>query len=436
LSGWRAPSADPVVLAQQGATLPDFYDDAELTISDGASLVYFPDGTLHTYTLTSAFAMVVPVDTPDNAGRSDLQFEGGTSLALVGGGLLTVRMAEPRDAVLAFNDENVTVHVWQDRRPVANYTGRDWVFRLEGGGRLRLEAESILIPFGKDAVAHLRPGPPPLAQERFDLTRIDEAFRRAAPNANTSAPPLDPAVAQQFRDAAPIFNGVLLGNPRGNATIGELERTMGRFTMIRFQELTLRPGSERGDVLYAGTGAFVLVGDNLHTTRSAVATNVFPIPVLGLVVWILAGGAMALATFAKPFAPAHPANAAAPIRRVALATHLSALLVVLYLWDLETRVFLGTSFLSMLVGTETARGLAFSAVLGVQLLTLGLAWTFFGLPIRFLANAALKLGALRRARGVGRGLGWIAAWGLGATSYALLLNPFIGLFVDSLGRLP
>jgi len=416
----------------RGTRLPQFYKNVTLTMSDNASLVYYTGSTKHDYGCLSPFALVLPIDPPDDLGGLGLGTKTNTSLAIVGASSLSIEMAEHRDALVVFTKRNVNVTVWKDGQAVSNLTGSDWVYRLVGSARLSLEADALLVPFAGDASATLRPGPAEVAQQELDLNRISQAYQNAIPNATGTPPTLDAQVSEQLHQASAIFNGVLLGNPAGYADLGGDERSLGKVTLYRFERFELQPGATRGDIEYEGSGTFLLVGDQLYTTKAAAGGKTLALPVLSLVLWVLAAAALVLGFVLKPLVAPTPANAARPVRLTALIFHLVMIPLAFVLWDIETRAFLGTSILT-LVGGGATQGVAFAAVAGIQSLSFTLAWTYFGLPIRFLVNTGFKLMQLKRARGIGKGLSFLSAWGIGSLYYALLLNPFIGLFVDSLG---
>jgi hypothetical protein len=429
----KAPPTNATGLPPGGTgQLPQTFLNVSLTVSDNSTLVYYTGDSLHNYTSRSDFALVVPLMPPNDLGGLGLKVASETSLAVVGPASMTLEMVAGTDALLAFGHKNVNVTVWRGTRPVANFSGNDWVYRLEGHPRLALDADSLLLPFSDDVNATIRPGDRRIAADRLDLNRVAGAYQSALPNATGAPPTLDPEVGQQVRQASAIFNGVLLGNPKGNATLGGRERDLGPVTLYRFESLALSPGSTRGEIHYEGSGAFLLAGDQLYTTKAAAGKS-FPLPVLAIVLWVLAAAALVLGFVLKPIVAPGPANASRPVRLSALVFHLVMIPLAFVLWDAETHVFLGTSILTLLFGGGGSQGVAFSAVAGVQGLSFLLAWTYFGLPIRFLVNTTLKLMQMKRARGLGKGLSYLTAWGLGAGYYALLLNPFIGLFVDSLG---
>lgn len=413
------------------------YDHVDLAASDNSTLVYYAGSTVHRVHATSAFAMAVPIDMPDRVG--DVKLHGNTSLALVGASNVTMEMAASKDALLLVETAATRIEVRQANKTLDTYDGKAWAFRLVRHATLMTGADNLLLPFSspEGTGAVLRPAPVATAQALFNLAKLPEAYKNANPGAsNTSVPSLDAGVVDQFRQATPIFNGALLGTLQGNATVGGHEERLGAFTLVRYGVVNLSPGAERGVVHYVASSApFVLAGPGLYSSKASVGGASLPFPLLSLVLWILAAAAIVLGFVLKPFVAPHPANAAGSVRLASLLFRLVCILVVFVAWDFETRAFLGTSVLQAM-GGGGARGVAFTAILGVQGITWLLAWAYFGLPVRFLVNTVLKLASMKRARGVGKGVAQLAAWGLGAPAYALLLAPFIGLFVDALGKLP
>lgn len=174
----------------------------------------------------------------------------------------------------------------------------------------------------------------------------------------------------------------------------------------------------------------VLAGDAIYTEKTVVGPRFFPLPVLSIVLWLFAALAIVLGFVLKPFFPAHPANAAPAVRWSAFALHVLGIVLGLLLWDFEMRSFFGTSVLTMVFGG--GGGQALGAVFGLQSLGFSLALLLFGLPVRYVFNSVLKLSNLKRARGVGRGLAYVSAWGLGAAYLPVFLNVFVGLVADRL----
>lgn len=414
---------------------PQTFRTVDLLVADDTTIVYFVGEAAHAYTVRSDFVMVVPLDPPDD--YKDLKFEANTSLALVGGADLEATMSVPGDALLLTNSANASFEVVSEDGNRTTFEGKDWAFRVGLRGTLSLSATQLVVPFAaKDSTARLTPGGEAIAKERFDINQLVQAFQQASPDSTATPPSLDAGIADQFRAGAAIFDGVILGQPQGTTTLGGQARATTGFMLYRFDALELTAGETRGSVLYEGAGPFLLAGDALYTTKTALGPSAFSFPVVSLVLWVLAAGALVVGRFVQPFVPANSTSAAAPLRLTGILVRIGAGILVFVLWDLETQHFLGTSILGILFGSGSAQGVTFGAVLGVELITLSLAAFYFGLPIRFLTNTALKLGQLKRARGVGKGVGYTAAWGLGAAHFALLLNPFIGLFVDSLGQFP
>jgi hypothetical protein len=70
----------------------------------------------------------------------------------------------------------------------------------------------------------------------------------------------------------------------------------------------------------------------------------------------------------------------------------------------------------------------------MEIITFSLATLLFGMPIRFLVNSGLKLGGLKKARGVGKGVGNLAVWGLGAPFIPFMLNGVVGTIIDALQK--
>lgn len=408
------------------------FNGVNLTVSDNSTFFYGSE-TPHTYRAESSFALVAPLSLPESLTEA-VDVPLNTSLFIVGPGSVTLEMDErgALPAFLCFPRTNVNVTVWQGTDAVETFSGNEWSFRILGKPRLRFDAESLMLPFTGNASATLRPGDLDVVAERLNLDRFTSEFTRFFANGTKSSPRFDADVNEQIRQASPIFNGVLLGGPPGNATIAGKEQPLGKLTLYRFETLELSPAAEGGQIDYAGAGVFVLAGSQLYSAKAATGPKSWPLPVLSLVLWVLAAAAIALGFVLKPLADAGPANASRPVRLTALVFHLVMIPIAFILWDIETRAFLGTSLLTLL-GGGSGEGFAFTAVAGIQGVTFTLAWLYFGLPVRYLVNTGLKLMQMKRARGLGKGLSYVTAWGIGAPYYALLLNPIVGLLVDSLG---
>lgn len=411
------------------------FHNATITIQNNASFAYYTNDLDHDINLSSDFAIGLPVVPPDDIGGKAFSLSVSTSLGLIGTTSYNLTMrpsGNDPNSILYLADANRTVAITSPTETNRSYGGQQYLFRIMGGAQLSGSAQTVLFPLASNVTATFRPGPDALAQDRIDPGLINDAFADVGANQTQSKQfELEKGATDLIRAAVPIFNGALLGNPRGQATIEGNDRTLGAFTFYRFETLTIE-GAEDDEVHYQGSGRLVLAGNQFYTSKSYAGSPNFPIPLLSVFLWLMAAAAIVLGFALRPFFPANPANAAGPVRLTGLVVRIAGAIFAFLLWDFEIKSFLGTSILTLLA--DGGGGLALGMVASLELLGLSLAYFFFGLPVRFIVNSVLKLASMKKARGIGKGIGYLAAWGIGAAFLPLLLNPFVGLLVDRLGQ--
>jgi hypothetical protein len=136
----------------------------------------------------------------------------------------------------------------------------------------------------------------------------------------------------------------------------------------------------------------------------------------------------------KPIVAASQISAFGAIRLVGILFHVLALVLAFILWDFELKHFLGTSLLGIFTSGGLGQGTALIITAFFELVPFGMAGLMFGLPVRFVVNNGLKLGGLKKAGGIGKGVGNLATWGLGAPFIPFFLNGIVGPIISALGK--
>lgn len=423
---------DPREYLRTGRPIIAAHTNAVITVPPGADFVYDANQTLHTVAVTSPFAFVVPVLPPENVGNDRIEVTPVRSVLVSGPNEAQVAMdaGDESQGALFVPDDAARVTVTSDEAPEgAEYAGGDYVLRVMRTGMLEVDGETAMIPMNKTAQAILRPATEEALVAGFDLGRLTRAASSFEGEKNESKPSGEGN--DDFANSlAPVFNGAIVGNPEGSVRVRGNTVDFGTFTLIRYSEFKFTPGADEDFVAYSAHGPLVFAGDDVQTGASAVGSGVFSLPVLSLILWILAIGAVIAGFVVKPIVPKTPAHRSMKIRMVSILTHVGALVIAFLLWDLELRAFFGSSILSAMGGPGQN---ALAVVAGVQLATFSFALFLFGLPIALMANSLLKLADLRRAKGVGRGVGYMAAWALGAIHLPLMMAPLLRILANQVG---
>lgn len=321
----------------------------------------------------------------------------------------------------------------------ASYVGTDWVFRVYGQPSYAASAQGILAPFSENASATLRTYGGSDLPERFDLNLLMDLFRSFAPQEEGSEAGGDPTqgllppeVVSAVESMAPVLDGVIFGNLGNETSVDGAAFTGPGFAFIRFSALELSAMENSTSMSLEGSSRFILVDGNLYATQSSTTVGPITIPVLSYFLWIVAIGAIVAGFVIKPFVGAEQIKVFGLIRLIGFAFHMLAIVASFLLWDLEFQALLGTSLLKMFFSQGTGNPAALGIVAAFQLIPYSMAWLFFGMPLRFITNSALKLGGIKKARGLGKGVGNLAQWGIGAAFIPLMLQGFVAGVLDAL----
>lgn len=424
--------------------------DANMTFLEGASFLFYTNVTAVNYTLGSPFALSLPILPPTEIGNVTAFSSEAASLAVAGkGSFHGLFNGTTHSGVLNPSSDPILYPLRANARiqiegrtgtsPASQeytFQGSNYIYLLEGAFTMEVTTEVALVPFPNGSAASLGPAPVAAAQDGFNLTRFSSAFTEfgaqeegGGNGGNNSF--LDPQAEEILRGFSPIFNGAILGNPRGNLTIAGKAVPLGNFTFLRFERLDVRAG-DGANLSYEGRGRFLLANDQLYTEKSTMDLGFFRLPALSVILWIIAVAAVVATFVLKPFMQAGKMGflVGMPIKLIAILVHLLALVITFLLWDGEVKAFLGTSLLSALGGGGS--GLSLLPIALLQIVSFSLALFFFGAPIGLILSSVLKLIGLKPAKGVAKGIGNLSGWLLGAAFLPVFFNPFVGAIVDAL----
>lgn len=434
LVGDNKSARNPANLLQGGRIPAAIYSNVSLVVSNNATVYYLAPEALHTVSVSADFGIGLVLHSPDDLGGAIPGLREAPSLAWFAPSAFHAEMAKGEQSSTLFaRDANTTLTVFgPNATRLQNYTGATHVFRLVEGARVLMGARQALYPLDGNLTSTFRPAPRAQVAKHFDPVGLPDALGTFFGNAtNPPKLPFDARTLAALRAAAPVLDGAVVATFQGNVTVGADSRTLGGLTLYRFDALTLRDGPGDDRLLYEGRGPFLLAGSQLYSTQR-VWGRALPVPLLSIVLWVLAGAALVASFLLKPFVGPTPAAAAAPLWAISLGVHLGLAVVGFVLWDFEIRRFFGTSLLAILFGPDTGGGYLTPTVAAVELLPYTLATFFFGQPIKYLVNSVLRLLSFKRAFGIGRGLGHLATWGLGAPFIPVFLNSIVGLLVSRL----
>lgn len=418
------------------------YNDASVDISANASFFYWiPADAPQVIDVAGPLAIALPILPPDVPVQNFGVIQPGPSLVTAGGFAANLTMPGDSDAyLLAANDATSFFIQSQSEEGGQTYAGSQYLVRVMEANPFRVAAEAGLIPLAPGANATVGPADAAVLTERFDVNRFLDGLTaitgqsqqgvEAPDAANQTNELIDERVVQVFEALAPMLNGAIIG-ALPNATIvvsGAAAPTdLQGFAFVRASGLTLQPLDDGVTMRYTGEAQLLLFNKEFYSEKAAIRGGPLPIPVLAAMLWIIAAAAILLPYLVRlPVGPTAPGVGAA-LRILGLVLNIGLAVLAFVLWDLETRSFLGTSLLTLLRGGANPTGLGVGLVAGLQGLGLTLAYLLLGLPVRLIANSALRLVQLKRARGVGAGLGHVGSWGLGAPLMPLFLTPLAGL---------
>lgn len=432
--------------AQQGRSRPtgpvfQQFFDVSIRATAGSSLFVVPDDVGIAYSCQSDFSISTFLQLPGDLFDASQGTLNGTHL-MSSGQDQTCEMqqsGETLETFLALLNENSTIVVDPSGDDPTNFTGTDWLFQVRGTPSYDARAHGVLTPFqgtagglvtaygGTDVADRFTLEP---MQRMLDNLVADEENATGGSDDQREDDPLS-----SLRQIAPVLDGVLLGNLSQPVTVdGEPFQDAG-WAFFRFERMELAAGPAANEVSLAGESRLMLVDGDLYDERNAIHLGPLHIPVLSIVLWLVAAGAIFASYSLKPLVGADNVKSFGLVRLLGLIFHILAFVAAFVLFDLEIKAVLGTSLLTILFAGGGGQGVALGLVAFFQLLPFGLAALFFGLPMRFLANAALRFGGLNSAKGFGKGVGNLATWGLGALFLRVLLGGFLALALDIMSGL-
>lgn len=412
----------------QACAVEATYLDPTVTVAADSTFILYTEAAFN-YTATAPFLLMTVAQPPKDLGGGAIQnLSIEPSLLLVGDAVeASARASRESDAIYAIlPNDNSTITIAGENQS-KQYSGSSFVFRFYGTPRFSMGSSGMLLPFqGSDARASLTPASGAAIRDQFRPETVNDVLRGFGSNQSV----VSSAAAKQFREIAPILNGVLFGGVE-NPIVDAKTRDNVTLSLIRFAALDL--SATQGGARAAGSSPFVLLGTGFHTTSSGFTFGVFAVPGMSILLWVLAAGAIVAGFVLKPIVAPQQAGGMGMIRLIGLGFHAVALVLAFILWDAEIRGFLGTSLITLLTGGDAP-----GAMLGItavfEMVPFGMALLLLGMPIRFIINSGLKLGGLKKARGIGKGVGDLAAWGLGAPFIPFFLNGFVALIVEALSK--
>lgn len=403
------------------------FTNATVTVAANSTLLLYTEQVLN-YTATAPFLLTTLTDPPKDLGGGAIQnLSTEPSLLLVGDALAASgRAAATTDALYAFlPNENSTLTISGDNQ-TRQFTGGNFLFRLYGTPRFAIGSSGMLLPFQGAARASLTPASGAALRDQFRPETVNDVLSGLGSNQTV----VSGDTAKQFREISPILNGVLFGGVN-NPVVDSKARESAKLSLIRFGAMELAP--TEGGARATGTSPFVIIGTGFYTTSSGFNLGILAIPSLSIVLWLLAAGAIVASFVLRPLVAPDQAGGMGTIRLIGILFHALALILAFILWDAEIKQFLGTSLLTLL-SEGGGKGAMFAITAVFELVPFWAALLLLGMPVRFIVNSGLKLGGLKKARGIGKGVGDLAAWGLGAPFIPFFLNGVIGLVIEALGK--
>lgn len=405
-----------------------------VSLFENSTMVLFANSTAVNHTEKAPFGLALLVEPPkDLAGGSLGNLSTEQSGLLMGDQLTgTGRLASAPGtnglyAILPNNQSSLTIVSGDESR---TYSGGDIVFHFYGPTQWEVAAAGLLVPFQGDSEIRLSPSPGNVLREQFNVQAVNDVFKSLGSN-NSVVPP---EVASNFNAIAPILNGVLFGGLAA-PVVDQEAREDAKLALIRFSHITVKPAAE-GGATASGRTDFLMFGTNgFYTDKTGTNLGFLRVPTLAWILWGLAIGAIIAGFALKPLVAPAQVGAFGAVRLVGLVFHILALTLAFVLWDFEIQAFLGTSLITLFADGALGSGPILVITAFFQLVPFFAAGFLFGLPVRFLVNNGLKLGGLKKAGGIGKGIGDLAIWGLGAPFIPFFLNGVIQPIVEQLGGL-
>lgn len=398
------------------------FQNPTATLSFNSTFLLHSNATQFNYTVQAPFGISTILSPPKElAGAAFGNYTLEQSLLVVGDGLFGGgRLLGTSNEVFGYLPLANSTLTLSDANGSTPYSGTQYLFRFYGSPTFEMKPTGAIVPFVGTVQATFRPSTAEDLAAHFRLETLNEVVGRFGNQTIV----LPPEIEREIRQLSSILNGVLLGSAAeplvDKHTIGPVD-----FALIRFQRITLVPAAPLG-AQGDGRSSFVLLGpEGFYTVKSGARMGPLLVPAFSFVLWLLAAGAIATGFVLKPLFAAPQVGGFGLIRLSGLFFHAFAFVLAFVLWDAEIKRFLGTSLLTLFTQGAFGQYVSLGVAAVFQLVPFALASLLFGMPIRFVINSGLKLGGLKRARGVGKGVGNLATWALGAPFIPLFLNGFI-----------
>lgn len=342
----------------------------------------------------------------------------------------------PLDATVSIQDRTGKAYAGWDHKRInedaqaqdaAAGAGETSLLHIEGAFSGTLAAEALAAGVGEDATMALAvraSGTDRLAETLDIFARIGSELSGG-----------EGAQGAEALDALEAFSGLLNGailiisggeetppEPKV-ATLNGESVDVGPFALMRSQDLALEwQGSE---MRVQGTSTVAVTKDGFAVASPA-TVGIFPI--VSLVLWVVAIGAMVFFVVKRP----PKAKTAWTIRLASAGVNLLVFLVVFWLWDGAFAETFGTSFLTKAgeVGFSSSTAGQLGTLLGLQMLPWSVAALFFALPVRIAVGVGLRyLGKGKSLKGVATASGLISLAVFGPIYALWLLDMLIGQLV-------
>lgn len=391
---------------------------ATLELLAGAMVWTFPGGATADLATSESYAIALALPEaplPDQNGNPPAGFilasEGvnGTVAWTRGESQLV-----PLDAVITVRDASGNpLPDWNARRVNSDANAQDnpdglqVVFAATGGFTARISA-SVLGGAGSTEGLRLVIGP--AEEDRFAQTA--EVFADSTSGLFPGAAAGEQSPLDLFQPVSGLLNGAIIVVPGAGggevaapvllaSTFGGEEFPLGPFNLIRGDDLEL---SWTANQMEVSGKPNVALGRDGFGVNEPVAVGIFPI--LSLVLWAIAIGAIVL-YFVK-----RPPKAKGPItlRLISFALYLVVLAITFVLWDRSFAQSFGTSA----IGVARAEGISsdtmstIGILFGLELAPWSIAAFLFALPVRIAAGVGLRyLGRGKSFKGVAGAAGLI-----------------------------
>jgi hypothetical protein len=411
------------------------FTESSLTANPDADVALVAQDVGLRYECEAPFAVTLPVRLPrdmfegseDVVDRAHLMASGPDQSCSLEQSANTV------DTVVLLLDNASAVTVTPADGEPATFQGEQWAFKLFGTPRYTMAGDGILTPFSVAGRATVTTYGGVDVADRFTvepLTRMAKLMQEdeGGGPGNETEDGSDP-LADSIGQLATVLDGALLGNLAQSMIVDGEHFKDGGWSLVRYERMDMQTDAN-GTMAMSGQSRLILVDGEVYTVRDYAALGPLQIPSLSVLLWIVAGAALLGSLVLKPFVGADQVKTFGLMRLLGLIFHILAMVAAFVLFDLEVKAVIGTSLLTLVFTGTLGQAGALGAVAFFQLLPFALAALFFGLPMRFLTNAALRLGGLRGAGGFGKGVGNLAIWGIGAIYLRVLIGGFLALAME------